>query len=444
MKNIQYNLLLAFFISAIMKVSAQEILPIDLQSVLEMGGASNLTIKEFHSRQELANASYSKTREWWLPEVYAGLETHRLWGAVMNGNGSFFLDVSRNSLWTGVGLNANWNFADAVYKTKAAKLQVLASASQTRAEKNKALLAMVKVFYDLQTAQLKLIAYQRLVSQADTITQQIAVQVDAGLRYQSELLLSRSNQNHLKIEMLNAQSEFNRTSAELVRLLNLDSKVKLVSVDSLLVPLDFQDELLSVNDTIYQNHPEMKVIDFSLRSIREEKKTTTTGLFIPQLSIGAFSSYFGRLNGPVTPMAPDQYPNTKQLYPTGAFNGSLQWKIPVGRLLYGSDLKKYNSLIKIQETRSEQIKAQINEEIRNAQQQLVISKDQVSIATDALKLTAEALKQSVERQKLGTAKPFEVFQAQQFYMQAQIDYLKAVALSNKAQFEMKVAKGEQL
>ena len=59
-------------------------------------------------------------------------------------------------------------------------------------------------------------------------------------------------------------------------------------------------------------------------------------------------------------------------------------------------------------------------------------------------LTTEALTQSIARQKFGTAKPFEVFQAQQFYLQAQIDYLIAVSEYNKAQFALKVARGETL
>jgi outer membrane protein TolC len=61
-----------------------------------------------------------------------------------------------------------------------------------------------------------------------------------------------------------------------------------------------------------------------------------------------------------------------------------------------------------------------------------------------LNLTTEALQQSIERQKMGTVKPFEVFQAQQFYLQSQIDFSEAISTFNKAQFELKVAKGETL
>lgn len=244
--------------------------------------------------------------------------------------------------------------------------------------------------------------------------------------------------------MLNAQSEYNQKSSELVRLLNLDSKVKLVSIDSVMLPLDFQQEFLSVNDTTYKNRPEIKAIDFTIRSLQTERKITTTGLFIPTLSIGTYGSYFGRINGAVTPMFPLQYPETKQLYPTGMLNASLTWNIPLGRLIYGGDIKQFNSQIKIQEIKSEQFKAQINEEIANAQQQLIIEKEQIQIAKEGLELTTEALNQSIERQKLGTVKPFEVFQAQQFFLQAKIDYLKAISEYNMAQFALRVAKGEIL
>ncbi len=434
----------SLLLGATFTINAQETLPINLQTVLEMGGANNLTIKEFQAKQELATANLNKSKEWWLPDVYAGLQTHQLLGAAMNADGRFFLDVNRQNLWGGLGLNANWNFAEGIYKTKSAKLQVQASVYETHAERNNTLLATIKAYYDLQTSQMKLIAYKNLVAQSDTITQQISIQVEAGLRYQSELLLSKSNHSHLKIEMLNAQSEYNQKSSELVRLLNLDSKVKLVSIDSVMLPLDFQEELLSVNDTTYKNRPEIIFFDFIILSLQTERKITTTGLFIPTLSIETYGSYFGRINGTVSPVFPLQYPETKQLYPTGMLNASLTWNIPLGRFIYGGDLKQYNSQIKIQEIKSEQFRVQINEEIANAQQQLIIGKEQIQIAKEGLELTTEALNQSIERQKSGTVKPFEVFQAQQFFLQAQIDYLKAISEYNKAQFALRVAKGEML
>ena len=57
---------------------------------------------------------------------------------------------------------------------------------------------------------------------------------------------------------------------------------------------------------------------------------------------------------------------------------------------------------------------------------------------------AQEEQQSIDRQKLGTAKPFEVFQTQEFYLQARIDYPNAVISYNKAQFLLKDANGQNL
>lgn len=143
-------------------------------------------------------------------------------------------------------------------------------------------------------------------------------------------------------------------------------------------------------------------------------------------------------------MFPAQYPVTDQFYPTRVLNASLQWKLPLGEFTLKGDRKTYSSLIQLKVIEAEQIKGQINEEIVRAKIRLQTGREQIEIAKEALDLTTEALSQSIERQKIGTAKPFEVFQVQQFYLQAQIDYLRVVGEYNKAQFELKVAMGNNL
>ncbi len=68
----------------------------------------------------------------------------------------------------------------------------------------------------------------------------------------------------------------------------------------------------------------------------------------------------------------------------------------------------------------------------------------MTIAKQALQSATEGLNQSIGRQKLGTAKPFEVFQSQQFYLQAQVDYINALTNYNKAQYALYVATGNNL
>lgn len=442
------SFVLLLIIANLKQVTAQDTIPINLEKVLELGGADNLTIKEYKERQELSLAKLTKAKEWWLPEIYAGTQTHQLWGAAMNTDGRFFLDVNRQNLWGGLGLNANWDFADGIYNAKSANLKSQASQYMTQAERNQQLLKMIDAYYNLMTAQLNYSAYQNLVSQSDSIVQQIQIQVEGGLRYESELLLAKSNKNHLQVEMLNAKKDYNRASAALKKLLNIEQNKKLVSADESLLPLDFDTDLTAsqtglemVKDSAYLNRPEIKANELQFQALKMERKKYTTGLLIPELNVGTYGSYFGRINGSVSPMFPAQYPETHQLYPTQALNVSLMWKIPLGALTYQGDKKSYDSKMRLNEIKAEQFKIQINEEIANAKSDLQKGKEQIKTAKEALDFTTKALNQSIERQKLGTAKPFEVFQAQQFFLQAQLDYLKAVSAYNKAQYALKVAMG---
>ena len=426
------------------KVKAQDTIPINLETVLKIGGADNLTIKEYKERQELSLAELTKAKEWWLPEVYAGAQTHQLWGATMNADGRFFQEVNRQNLWMGLGLNANWDFADGIYNAKSAKLRSQASQYLTQAERNQQLLEMINAYYELMTAQLNYNAYQNLVSQSDSIVQQIQIQVEGGLRYESELLLAKSNKNHLQVEMLNAKKAYNNASAKLKKLLNIEQNVKLASTEESLLPLDFTAKIEAEVDSAYLKRPEIKANDLQLKSLEIEQKKYSTGLLIPELNVGTYGSYFGRISGNMEAMFPNEFPNPNQLEPTGALNVSLRWRIPLGALTYRGDKKSFDSKMRLNEIKNEQFKVQINEEIANAKSDLQLGKEQIETAKEGLNFTTEALNQSIERQKIGTAKPFEVFQAQQFFLQAQLDYLEAVSAYNKAQYALKVAKGENL
>lgn len=434
---------ICFFLA--LGTQAQDTLLINLETVLKLGGANSLTIQEYRQRQELAIANLIKAKEWWLPDVYAGIQTQQLWGAEMNSNGKFFLDVNLDNLWTGLGLDARWNFADGIYQTKAANLKAQAAQYQTQAVHNKALLEIIVAYYDFMAAQLYYQAFQQLAAQADTISRQLDIQVAVGLAYQSELLLSKSNVNHLMVQMLNAKIEYGRNSATLVKLLNLDPTLKLLSVDSVMSPLDLFDySEINAFDSVHRNRPEFKQLESSLQSIEIAKKTATNGLLIPELRLNTYGSYFGRLGGQVIPMDPLQYPKTNQLYPTSALNVSLMWQIPIGRLIYGGDLKRYNARILIQKTQLDQVKAGINEEIITARQLILAVQEQMKIAFDGNRFAELALQQSIQRQQLGTVRPFEILQAQEIFIKARLDYLKAVSDFNKAQYMLAVAKGENL
>lgn len=428
MKNSKQIVACLLLVLATFNTKAQQTFPVNLESVLKLAGADNLTVKEFQLKQQVALAEQNKAKEWWLPNIYTGVSTHYLNGSAMNVDGNILNNVSRNNLWAGLGIFAEIDFSKGFYQSLAAKQKTQAANYLSIAEKNKAILDAVKTYFDLQAEQLKYVFLEQLVKQADTLSQQIKIKVDAGLLYQSDHLLSQSNYNHLNISLLQTKMEWQKKSAELSNQLNLENNISLVSADSILIPLSFS--IQKVDSIGVEKRPEYLALSSELLSYQTLRKTANQGLLLPKLKVGFDNGAFGAYSTPLN--------NTYQL------NASLLWNLPFGRLTYKGDLKKYDGQILIQKNEIEKFKNQYDQEISLATSILQISGEQISLAKQALIFSTEALNQSIERQKLGTAKPFEVFQAQQFYLQAQMNYIKCVLENNKAQYALKIAKGEVL
>ncbi len=405
---------------------------LDLETALQIGGANNFLIKEYKQQQEIAVANLAKSKEWWLPDLYTGTKFHQLWGNAMNGDGNFFTGVNRQSFWGGAGVTANWDFGTGAYRVKAAEHRIEAAMYRTEAETNQLLLQIVENYYSLLLAQMNMRAYQLIILQTDSIIDQIQLQVDAGLRYESEMLLARSGQKHLMVVQLNAQLEYSQSSAALTRLLALDPKKKILCSDSVIAPLDLKRAQLDIasNDSAYSNRAEIKSLESQIKGLEAEKKTTTTGLWAPDLNVAAYGSFFS-----------DVFSTTN---PTSEINVGLIWDIPLGRLAYKGDLKRFNAEIGLREIQIEHQKVKINQEILQAYQQISFGQRKINLAKEEMEIAALAMSQSLKRQEEGTIRPFELIEVQKSHLQATLDYFEAVTTYNLGQFRYMVAVGKEL
>ena len=401
-----------------------ESLPINLETVLRLAGANNLTVKEYELRYSLSLAEQTKAAEWWLPTVYAGYTTHLLNGAAMNTDGKIFTGVKQNNLWAGTGVFATIDFGS-IYRSLAAKQSAQAASYFSKEEKNQAILHAVQAYFDLQAWQMKYLFMQGMVGQADTLSQQIKIKVDAGLLYQSDYLLAQSNYEHMQVSVLQAKVEWQKKSAELAALLNLDNGTTPISADTALVPVSMDEPPPAADG--YRNRSAFAGLSLQLRSAETLRKTQYAGLLLPTLQVGAGNGAFGAYG--------------TSLYNTWHMNASLLWSLPLASLSTKGDLKKYDAQIRLRQNAIEQFRNQYRKETATALSQAETAKEQMTHARAALKASATALAQGIAREKLGTARPFEVFQSEQFYQQAQAEYVQAVSEYNKAQFALKVAVG---
>jgi outer membrane protein TolC len=87
---------------------------------------------------------------------------------------------------------------------------------------------------------------------------------------------------------------------------------------------------------------------------------------------------------------------------------------------------------------------EVQQQVADARSQIRLAMQQMGFSRQSLSQANMALTQSIERERLGTVLPYEVFQSEQFYVQAEDDYLKAVSTYNKAEYQLYVAMGNNL
>lgn len=431
------------FFSVIIK--AQENIILNLESVLQMSGAQNLTIQKLQAQQALADAAWTKSKEWWLPNLYAGVEMHQLWGGAMNADGRFFLDVNRNNIWNGIGMQVDWNFAEGIYAAKAQHLKAKAAQFETQAQRNQLVLEGVQLYYSFLLAQMNQLVFYTLEQQADSIALQVALLVQEGLTPQSDHLMSKSQAKKFTLQRMKAENEKFKYQSKLIQFLHLNFNTQIFAADSTLYPLEWKgDSVTHSLDVVFEQRPELKALAYQQKSLQQEEKQLAASIIVPTLSLDIYGSYFGKLSGKVRPMFPDQFPNPKQLHQTAAINASLKWNIPLGKIFYKGDQKMLTSKIKWMQLEADKQKDIIHEEWSVAQQNLIYSQQSMEQSKEALNLAAEALSQITQRMNLGMTKPYEIFQAQEIFAQMQLTYWEAVVEFNTAQFTYLVAVGINL
>lgn len=412
--------------------SAQKVERLSLEEVLKLGGANNLTIAECQAQQDLAMAQLASSKEWWLPDIYLGVNGHYLNGSAMNGDGFFFTDVRRKYFNAGVGFDAVWQPAQGVYGVKANAARTEVAKLKSDVARNEELLRITSLYYDCLLAQMTYTLYADLLKQSDTIVAHLTIEENAGLQYQSDLLLAKSNNRHLKYQMIEAEKESLQKATELAAMLNLPLGSLVIATDSMLAPItlvpeaNFSGKLKPDHD----NHPAVKSFSYEQQALQLERKSITSGLLIPELRAGLSGSYFGDVFSP--------------LYPTNQFNWGVRWRVPLGQLFYKGMPRQYDARLSLVSIYRDQAIASINAEAQLAQLDLMISQEQMELARASSEFSREALGQTIGRKQTGTARPYEILQAQETYLQARMDLIKAAAAYNKAQFRMHVAMGNNL
>lgn len=397
---------------------------ITLDEVMKRAGVESGVVKEFQALYEVAKAEQKVAGNWWIPDVYLGIRYHQLDGAAMNGNGDFFRDVSRENFWAGAGLNVQWDLAQGIYGSKSADLRAESVMFRAEDQQNRAVLSAIETYLELSSAQSRVAILDNMEEESGKLLEQIRLQYEGGFLYESEYLLARANHNRNKLNLREAEKGMAAASDELIYLIHHDAQALRAS-DEVLAEVEFVTDL-SAEENV-ETHPIKKSLTAQYEAVKAQKEEKTKGLLLPTVGVGNHNGLFGE---PVT-----------DLDFTYAINAAITWRIPLADLFGAGEAKVYQERMALCDVYMEEFNFEAKREVNSARNSWRFSRDQLSLARESMDLTREAWLQSIRRQQLRTAEPYEVYQAQQFYMQSQIDYYQAVVGFNLAQYQYYVAVG---
>jgi outer membrane protein TolC len=241
------------------------------------------------------------------------------------------------------------------------------------------------------------------------------------------------------IDLLRAQVELQTRQQELIAARNAQAKQSLVLARAIGLPLD---QAFRLADTVPYEPAAVPGIADALAlalasradfrsaqarvSMAEERRRAATAQRLPSLSANADYGVIG--------------PTPGQTH--GTFTASAALRIPIfsGNKAHGDELVAQAELDRSRQ-RLEDLRAQIEQDVRTAALDLQAAADQVSVARSNVDLAQQTLTQSRDRFGAGVSDNIEVVQAQEAVARANESYIASLHDYNLARMQLARATG---
>ncbi len=394
-----------FFIGilcSVFSVNAQDTLYLSHNKMLQMTLNQNLQIQSNELKFTLAKASFYKSIGKALPTLGMGMNRYELSGFTQSTEGDF-VDVNKNNEWSGKSFRLSWDLSELLFNSAAKKQGVKAAFYSKEANNIDEKIMVFSNYYRLLASEEKAKAITSFIIKNTEIIAQLQLQVSAGLRLQSELLLAQSNLNNLKIKLLQQQQITTELSQQLLATLNVEGNYILKT------DCDFYiNNTTTINDLNLEeklnNRFELQQLSSEVSASKWQKNRELYGLLLPKISFGM--NDLGNQNIMTT---------------------SVQWSIPLGNIFPAGNYKTENSLYKLKMLE----KSQLENDLRAEMHALLAAFNSANQQHELAKLSSEfaklAYEQSFQRQQLGTASQLELFHAEKEYLNAKLIYIAAIA-----------------
>ena len=404
-----------FFIGilcSVFSVNAQDTLYLSHNKMLQMTLNQNLQIQSNELKFTLAKASFYKSIGKALPTLGMGMNRYELSGFTQSTEGDF-VDVNKNNEWSGKSFRLSWDLSELLFNSAAKKQGVKAAFYSKEANNIDEKITVFSNYYRLLASEEKAKAITSFIIKNTEIIAQLQLQVSAGLRLQSELLLAQSNLNNLKIKLLQQQQITAELSQQLLATLNVEGNYILKT------DCDFYiNNTTTINDLNLEeklnNRFELQQLSSEVSASKWQKNRELYGLLLPKISFGMNDGLLGSIN-------------QDALGNQNIMTTSVQWSIPLGNIFPAGNYKTENSLYKLKMLERSQLKNELRAEMNALLAAFNSANQQHELAKLSSEFAKLAYEQSLQRQQLGTAYQLELFHAEKEYLNAKLIYIDAIA-----------------
>lgn len=443
------------------KLSLDEVAPIDLTTSLALAGAENPHILVAMNRTLAATARQQLAAAQALPNINLGMNFDLHNGALQQASGNV-LQVNRDAFYIGTGAQAvaagsvsipgiqyNLNVGESLFRYYEMQRRRDAAVHHVTAVRNQVLVGVANAYIDLVGTQaLRSVAYQ-----ARTETQE-AAQITAAYAKTGQGLPADAERAATELELreadlVRAEADVSVASARLAELLNLKQSQRLYAADNYLVPHPAVPELIPRAELLAialiqrpELHEHQSLVHAALMDLYNARMLP----FSPQVMFGYSDGMFGGgsnlVAGPtsVSGAAPNQA-RFSTLYGRSDLDVVAFWSLR--NLGIGN-----KALIGAAQARWEREDFELLETMNRVRQEVVDAQirthayySQLHLRERAVQSSLKASREDMIRIRSNDGRPIETLNSLRLLRKARRDYVETIVNYNKAHVDLYVALG---
>jgi outer membrane protein TolC len=380
-----------------------------------------------------AKAVHSSAIAQFFPWIAPGITYRQHDDKIQDVEGNI-IDVNKYSYAPGAALAVQVDIGDALYKSLATKQLAKAADEAFQAQRQDSVLAAAQGYFELAFAQASVGVERQSLDINTDYERQLLHALDAGIAFRGDLLRVTVQKERSQTALRQAVERQRIVAARLAQVLHLDPTIELVAQQSELAPLSLIESNAALDPLVQQSlfsRPELKQSKSLLAASRETKNGATYGPLIP--TVGA-QGFFGGLGGGRSGV-PDSF-GPQEDYLLG-----LSWRVGPGGLFDFTRTRAADSRVRQAEVSQEKLRDELTRQVVEAFTHWQSVDDQLATARRALTAAEEALRLAQQRKEFAVGIVLETIQAEQDLTRARLDYLRAIAEFNKAQYALQKATG---